>query len=240
MIFTGERTERRLYVVDYRNGKVLLRYPLDRNPVGVKFLGDVEWDGKTYERVVAVIGSRTPEKVTGVLLLWEERKLLEGKSPFVSFILNMGSPADFVKIGSKIFVVPYSGGSLEEIDLSNGNRHLYSFPYTALSWGATFADYCQSIDKLCIASTTAERILIFDYRDGQWDGEIVTGFKPYNFQDIEGELYITAHNPGGVYFIGDGKFEKILEVNGYSFVRVVDSKVFVSLFNQNDFRIIER
>ncbi len=238
ILFTGERTERKLYAIDYKSGRIIVKYSLDRNPVGVKFLGNIEWKGESENRVVAVIGSKTPKKLTGALYLWRESDLIKGKPPFDTLLLNMGSPVDLVKIDNKIYVIPYSDGSLEEIDMSTGDRHSYSFPFSSLSWSATYAGYCPSIDRLCIASTAAEEILTFNYREGRWDGGIPVDFKPYNFQDTGNELYVTSHDPGGVYMIGEGKILKLLDVNGYSFVKVFDNKVFISLFNENEFRIL--
>ncbi len=240
IIFTGERTERKIYAVSYRDGKILYEYKLDRNPEQVKYLGDMEWKGEEKKRVVAVIGSKTPEEATGALYMWEEDSFLKGEEPFATLILSTGFPVDFVKVSSRIFVAPYSTGSLEEIDVDSGIRHLYSFPFMSLSWGSTYVDYCPSIDRICIATGVPESILVFDYHRGSWEGDIQLGFKPYNFQDYDGLLYVTSHDPGGVYVIGDGDMTRLLDVDGYSFVRVQGDYVFVSLFSENDFRIIER
>ncbi|GEM_PF-4876611 len=240
VIFTGERSERKLYGVRYSDGKVIVRYSLDRNPLFVKYYDEIIWGGSVKKDVVALLTSATPSHNQAALYLWEASSLLQGKGPFASYTLKMKMPAGMIYRDRRFFIVPYDTGDLEIIYPEDGRKKLISFPYTSLSWGTTYITYCTSIDEICINSNSVKRILLFDYHGERWDGDVDLGMKTYNFQDVNGDLYLSSYDPPGVFRFSAGEKIDVYTPEKYSFVVVDGNRVYVSDFNGDNFKVIER
>ena len=238
LIFTGERTERELIVVDYKSGRVLVHKAMKLPPVSVYYYDELNFKGDIKKKVVGVLTSGGTGD--GRLYLWEEESLLKGGSSFYSTLLDMKYPGGMIKVGDKIFIVPYSTGSLEEILLADGRKKVFTFPYLSLSWEGTWVSYCRNFSSLCISSGSVKRILFFDPTIDNWSGELNIGKKVFNFDSSDGGIYLASYDPPGLFRLERGEEERIADSSGYGFVAVIGDYIYFSDFNGEKVEVFKK